>query len=385
MLKKGFLFIIAFSMILCVTACSKQRPDVVVTSDLQSDGQFADSASVVKTEDGYYYLTQDGSDKLMFYDAQTAKSVVVCNKVNCSHKDGDASCNACFTSSVNFYYGDSLTYYDGSLYMVHNNKSESGIATFYLTKVSIDGSQREDVLELCNSTNEMLSILCEIYNGYIYYTVPDVGSLEEGIATLSRKKLKNSSEEEIVFEYKGLFPLIQSIKGFGGHIYFQAVAMSEKEEQNFYGDLYSYDIATNQTSLLIEASYRAYTFVDDMILYDDIDNIKSYNLKTKEEDIFLNEGNIDISYDGKYIYIDNWLQFLESDDYTNRSIRIFDLNGSLIDEIPFPHSDLCYFGDSEYLFAEISEYTDSNRNIILNMFDKSQIGTGKYEWIPLKE
>ena len=63
-----------------------------------------------------------------------------------------------------------------------------------------------------------------------------------------------------------------------------------------------------------------------------------------------------------------------------------DLEGNLVDSIQVVSSQDSIFGDENYLFQmfdlneDLSEKADM---AVIKAFDKSQIGTGKHEWIEL--
>ena len=80
------------------------------------------------------------------------------------------------------------------------------------------------------------------------------------------------------------------------------------------------------------------------------------------------DGVVKSSYDGRYIYIDNFSE-------ENRKVYIYDTSGNYVDEISIEQrgADVC-FGDDRWLFVFGGKKT---------VIDKSQIGTGRFDTIDI--
>ena len=108
-------------------------------------------------------------------------------------------------------------------------------------------------------------------------------------------------------------------------------------------------------------------------------------IKTGEEKKFFTcEYPVYISYDGKYLYAEACSGMVEN--YDEHFVYVLDLEKNLVDSIQVASSQDCYFGDENYLFQMFDLNDDLSNKAdmaVMRAFDKSQIGTGKYEWIEL--
>ena len=110
-----------------------------------------------------------------------------------------------------------------------------------------------------------------------------------------------------------------------------------------------------------------------------------YNMDTKENRLLYTfDYPIYLSYDGKYLYGDlNVGYYGLSGDL--HYIYVLDLEGKLVDKIKVLSMRTCSFGDDKYLFQwfDLDENLEPLEIPFIKAFDKSQIGTGKQEWIEL--
>ena len=128
----------------------------------------------------------------------------------------------------------------------------------------------------------------------------------------------------------------------------------------------------------------SYVVVDDNIYYASDGKVFRFNPVNKSTDEIYDVGeDVYLSYDGAYIYAETPTMY---ENFNKHYIYVIDTDGNLIDSIYAPSSRDCYFGDSDYLFQmfDLEDDLETKSKIpVIKAYDKSQVGTGKAEWIEL--
>lgn len=251
------------------------------------------------TDAGEVLYCFSGKNWLCYFDKSTGGYGIVCAKPDCEHSNDE--CNA----FVNQTWG--TQYYDGYLYTVTAIELK-------LLKISLDGSQREELGQLADieSANTLIWV---IHRGYIYYCYTwDVGTEEDNYYLnnsncIYRRALDKDSEPECILA----FPLLSNIyecqfTATGSYVYMKVPTADDTT-----GRLYRYNTENDTLEWFKEwGDEISGVFVDDnKIFYSENNrsekttNIYEYDNETGEKNIFCKvNGLVDgIKYDNDFIYI----------------------------------------------------------------------------------
>lgn len=348
-----------------------------------------------RTDNGYYYfdnsyLHSNNSKSvtyLMYFDEETETTVPVCNRTDCTHT-ADEDCDAIFgTFEDEQMCGDPdyLWYYNNNLYtMIGFWNEELNIQTFDIYQISLDGSTRTKLFTLIEGCNEF-NIYC--HRGWIYASFV----MDEDTVNFYRAELKKGAKPQLLYECTGVDSSLGDFQPYETGIVFLEFYYNDESRESVTETLRYYNPVTGEITDLMnvpEVDFD-YVIIDDIIYYQVGLDMYTYNIETGEttEITALNEP-VFLSYDGKYIYGEVCTAFLngEREDFTGHCVYVLDFSGNILDRIQINSSHLCFFGDENYLFHIFdSDYdsTGANKMPIIKAFDKSQIGTGVYEWIEL--
>lgn len=318
------------------------------------------SREIAAASEGYYIFSQmDNGNILMYIDKESKEYLPVCSMAECQHNSKD--CDAYFGEFIS-----GLVCYEGSLFTeLCELDRDTGTWNFSLYRISMDGSVRKKVFDMYSSIGDPVMPEFMIHRGFVYYNVMD------GEDSYLYKRGLDSDESSIV--YKGGFSDINIFCGYGDGVLLSTVSNNNHRVlyySNIDDEMYEITDGVNW-SFAIEDSYMFCT---------DNEGLKKINLKNMEIEIITENisGPVEVSADGKYIYIDNLNAVYNENDLSGRKIEIFDLAGKYIDCINLSEQyNMTCFGDENYLFFR---FNDSEISIL----DKSQIGTGIYEWIECK-
>ncbi|MBQ9885481.1 MAG: hypothetical protein IJM37_01275 [Lachnospiraceae bacterium] len=323
----------------------------------ETDNQyyFSEYSGLVAVDGGYY---KNYGGFLYFFDKKSKENHPVCSNLSCDHK----------TENCDAYLGDAsyLQYYEGYLYYViydYDNKEA------ILYRKSPDGSVVEKIGELLRA--DLIPDIT-IHRGYAYFAWDSKND-----STLYRIKLKKDAVREKLFVYDAKFdPSIYRIKGYGDGVMFETSYYLNNDYTGAVFNLYYYDSGENAVKLVKVDTGGDYIIADGMVYYYKGDGVYQYDISTRTESMFYPiEEMVFVSYDGRYLYLNNeyalnWEQISERE----HRVYVVDMNGQLIDTIPVPEY-ICYYGDKDYLFQSMA--------MGYQMLDKTQLGTGKQEWIKI--
>ncbi|MBQ9886041.1 MAG: hypothetical protein IJM37_04165 [Lachnospiraceae bacterium] len=337
---------------------------------------------IARVEKGYYYLGNDVENNctyLMYFDEDTQKAVPVCNKAECSHK-ATSDCDAVFSLDLIEGIGTpgGLWYYEGDLYTIINKfDPKTRLTSCDIYQINIDGSKRIKYIELFKIESPGFVPYC--HRGYLYIALHN-GEKE---IDLYRVKLEKGAELEQIYTFKAEDATIAYYQPYKKGIAFKCFSME--------GDkpvicVRYYDAETNEiTELVSGLNDRSYRIIDNKYYYMIDKDLYVYNMDTKESrQLYSFDYPVYLSYDGKYLYGDVCTDalLLPADEHY---IYVLDTEGNLVDKIQAVSNCICSFGDEKYLF----QMFDLNENLVrldesvIKAFVKSQIGTGKQEWIEL--
>ena len=279
----------------------------------------------------------------------------VCSQIDCSHDTED--CDAYI------YSGSALRYYDGYLYYVVVHGRNENV----LYRRALDGSRIEKVCDLISSEDILVTEL-GIHRGYMLYSVME----SEDSCALYKVDLSKKKNEKI-YTYKAFYADLYRFIGYGDGVLFVRLCALDKEYSEFKCDLCYYDYTDNKVSVIVENRVGDYAVAADNIYYYSDGGVYRYDIKSGSEELFYTvDEPVFVSYDGKYLYLDNgWAYNLELIDGSECRIYIVDMDGKLMDTVPQNEYYTCY-GDADYMFQ-----TTLNG---IGYFDKSKIGTPDNAW-----
>ncbi|MGN0351531.1 MAG: hypothetical protein ACI4ES_07755 [Roseburia sp.] len=360
MRKEGMVaIIILFAMLL--GACGKENlagmeNPLEVTENIEAQNGWSLWQNYGSTESGYY-IFDENTDLVMFWDAETKEYVPLCNKPECAHDD--ENCNAYFSSEE--YKPGVMKCYGTSLYL--EAIKEDGI---YLEQVSADGATRKTLCRLTENKEENIGNII-LHHGAAYYEIETLDVTNGNEAYVYKILLEEDAKPEVVDSFSGIGATFSGIYGYENKIYLLHTWISEEYEvetaegmnSGLFHELYSYDIETGEKQLLSQ------------------ENIISYDVDTKAGKIYyclvggnvyqmdLDGKNVKLVYDTEgafpmgtirvtdgYIYLDNWLSKLNALEEENK-LYVLSSEGTLIKEIE-KKTDAYYqlaLGDDNYIFT----------------------------------
>lgn len=366
------------------------------------------------SKDGYYsiYNNEDGITNIMYVDYKTRKQIYLCDKLECNH-DNDKC-----TSYIDFKYAAMekiLLCDDKYLYLItseHNNTNGISTSISYgdlgainedqpttIYRMNLDGSNKKKLVTL--NTGELLANNFFTDGNYIYgiamknstvildddnsYTDNDSCRLI-GISNDSGE-VKEISTWNSDWSILGVFNnkvIVKQLK------FNKELTVEDKTDEEKYKELLSnaediilaFDIKTREFEELISNKsnndYYYNMYGKDIFYYSyNGDKIMSFDLNTKEENVFLESkySNIQQIYDG-YIISSDW-----SDDNNasylinidNKSINEFNLikNNGFPVNIIAESKDLFFVEsncdiESEYVeWAGVTQEVETNRQYSL--------------------
>lgn len=351
-----------------------------IALNLETDSQnYFNTKAMVSVGTGYYYsvINEDYDDVLMYYDKENGVSLPVCQRTDCEHVDDN--CDACFTSDM--YYDEfngELWYYENELYYLSSEQNDESI-TFILNTLSMDGSTRTIVREVCTQYYEgggIISPVITLHRGYMYYVVVD----GDGVS-LYKSGIDEKAEPIELCRCAGFYNEIAGVQGFGDGVIFECVYSEEELEDilDVKGKLFYYNYETGELSLLAEGIIGGFAVTEDSVIYTDRKDMLMYNIANRTAKVIVTYEIDDASYDGNYIYLDNFRECINgATDWNKRKIDVYETDGTYVDTIrPFANDGISLFGDEDYFFMNCR---GNDGEYVLYKFDKSQIGTGKSEW-----
>ena len=376
--KKVFLIILA----VCITylqSCKNISDEGYTSGDLKGEEyqegydyqKYFTSTKICRSDQGYYFFR---TPYLFFFDETSGKTVKVCGLPDCNHND--SSCNAYFDPML--FNTNSIWFYNNQLYI--EGAEEKNSKSHFLYQLSLDGSKRKQICYLFKTEENYVDFSLIIHRDFAYYCNYGKNDLTNDSCTLYRVKLTEGSKPEEMHHYKGIGASIFRIRGYGNDIYFQTGEYEDRQGNSYSSGFYRINISSKKVEAIAEDFWPNDYFADGNYLYyfSKDNQLIRMDLNTKETaEIYQAVCRSYISYDGKYLYIDNGMDLLiHQKDLSSREICVLDMTGKQIDTIALPNVTECFFGDSKYLFAIF--------NNEMKAFDKTQIGEKTKEWLLLQ-
>ncbi len=226
------------------------------------------NATVMKTEQGYYYYS-DSEKGFRYYDPATGKDMFLCNKPECRH-DGNEFCAA----TNDKYVIDRVTLYGGKLFATAIEQTETQIL-YHLLAIALDGSELDEVVTFL--TLEKTGVEPAIIFGerelYLHRNMAMVPMLLTGnengyhgtaIINLDTKEVTYLDEEPL----SGDNVEITDITAYGDYIYY-----CKKEGKKTVLHRYNITNGTDETHKLLVGFKGNYVVQDDnTVVYTKSDN-----------------------------------------------------------------------------------------------------------------
>lgn len=399
MKKSIALILIVVLSMSALSGCSSKNKTTVSLNGAEDDSQSywnIFNHVFARGEKGYYFVeTKDLPDKnvirgdfVQYMDEETGKYTYLCGKPDCNHNNTD--CNAYLNTLT--YSGDKIYYYDGSIYLMENDKGEGLV---YLVRMKADGSARERLFDIgvLGGVNEHYNLTFLDGSVYIYQRQGSVTGLSENTAKIRRRSL-DGKEDEVIYEYTGMGAVTYALKGYGDKLFF-VVEEEKRKEQNsqvvtyVHQGLFVYDSKSKEVVKYIDKDISDYTIdtkTNQLYYYVVKDGLYIMNMEdNKSKKIYSYEkGQTDIcqlSFDGKYLYMSNELYpviYLEKP--KSYELYVMNQDGNILNQVSTTGPFSMYFGDDKYLFSTGGL---SEGNNIIKYIKKSEILTQK-EWTTLK-
>ena len=309
-------------------------------------------------EHGYYYMFRAGYDKLLTHiDVETGECIPVCNQPQCSHDN--TKCPAVFEG-----YIDEMYCYDGKLYFIKYSNEGKAI----LVQTKIDGTDRKELFEIGSAPEDKVRLYnLAFYDNYVYIysssgncTHTFDGSMQISI----RKRSLDGKEDTKIITSDEENSIFDALKVYGGNLFFvythTAFNKETRKNETTSEGLFCYNSYTGKVGKIIDKRISDCTVDEEnRVLYYYVINegLYKYEFDTGVDKLIYkadrNTALCQVSYDGKYIYLDNgrWYIFTRDNDLSAK-IWVLDSYGKELNVIDNAGISPSYFGDSESLFSE---------------------------------
>jgi len=337
---------------------------------------------LARCEGGYYFMSSGiGNNLLRYMDADTHEVYPVCSKPNCSHGRLEKECDALMDE----YMENAVYYYNGLVYLLSNSGD--------LVSMSTDGSVKKKIGRVCSFNREMdmMGDMLVFYDKYVYaYDINQhIGMEEEYTETITKYDLNTGENLGDVVSYTGVGSGISNVRIYGNKMLFTITSLRSKGKSDngrntldyqFEG-LYVYDCDTSELGIVVDKPVTDYCVIADKneiiyFVYKDgfysLNTVDGTEKKLKENEE--NEQIIYMSYDGRYVYADNFRWYLAASWAglpVERRCVYYDKDFSEIGRID--ESKVGYyifFGDESTMFYDTSDA--SQEYISMGYIDKQQ-------------
>ena len=293
---------------------------------------------------GFYYV-DPVSELLYFYDYKAKKSVPVCNKPDCEHRSGNdqyggvvrtigdpqaqaefdtkpTDCNAFITG-----YGN-LTIYKNRIFFDSRDDSDLLSSKHSICSMNLDGTDRKIELQNYLNVTDDFGVVTVHFSGdkLFYNNYPDEDYEEFNMIDLGTKKITKLYKFGIFEEYPD-FP-----NQYQENVYYIRWKSVDFDNPNYSGTLYKYSLVTKKTTAIYTGPISGYTFVKDQIYFSNKKSICKMSLDGKNvTPLFDAPGNLEVRYDGKYLYLDD--EEFNSNKADHSPILVTKLDGTKVDSI----------------------------------------------------
>ena len=396
MLKR--IIILPFLLIILLCGCSS-TPNIsqgevynhLTDSQIVQTKYSAYAYNTAKSESGYYSYSRNF---IYYTDESSMETTPLCVKPNCMHNSD--SCNAYLGAIYSIVYNDGYLYYnmDGSI------EQEYLGTQFY--RMSPDGTQKEKLVYFENRITDWT-----IHRGYLYYVSVDYQLSEYGSTVAStnsdayvyRLSVKDfNAKPELIYQDSEIKfdPSISGVIGFGENLYFMSTGQIDEGIDSFVMKSIKLNISDFSSEEMRVSDGRILVYpnlLGDSLVFQCEKNkngqIEYYSTDFNGDNpkLILAIDEFERAFaDGKYLYVDNKLEFsIANPDYDKieqiRRFKVYDQNINLIDEVYFDGSNACSWeflpvDDKVFLFVGKA----SDESVVVFSYDKSQLGNINGVW-----
>ena len=341
---------------------------------------------VLILSNGFYFV--NSLDMLYFYDYKVKKSVPVCNKPDCEHRSssnedgsfleiiGDPAAQAEWgtkRTDCNAYmcgHGN-LTIYKERLYFsaVSNNDFMSMNRSLYSMKM--DGTDRRVEIEDYFITTTENSGGMFFFSGdkFFFTNMKNENQETMQMIDLGTKKYTTLFTCNISKKYSDFPTLYQN------SIYYILWNAYNPDNPQYTGTLYKYSLKTKKTTAIYTGDIAGYTFVKNQIYFSNGKTICKMSLDGKDcTPVFDAHGNLDVCFDGKYLYLDQDEFSVTNEQPESHPILVTKLDGTKVDSMD-PISGNPIYGDQKiFLYNYAHSEKDFNIHHRIVMFNKDDLG-----------
>lgn len=392
------LVLIVFTVVMVFFGCGENNIgdyDTIAKDyyDYTTDSQLVNSLStwnsnIAKSEYGYYILI---GKRIYYIEKETMTAVPLCGKPNCMHID--ANCNA-YVGAV-----DSICYSNDYIYFVSVAGDDQDFEGAYLTKMSVDGSQKENILYMDIYPTDWI-----IHRGFFYYSIKkyrfneytkleDINYADCYILRYSTEKSDDESESIYYADEIEKDAQILNLVAYGNNLYFELYGMARDNKsvevrKSVKMNLKDYSVSEMLSPTGYSLSQPMY--LDGMLVFSSGEKNEDKYLYYKTdfngcnpEYFFETYEGENIVCDGKYLYVDNYYtlsmpHLFPEDDPVNRDVRYitaYDSKLNKIDEFSLGGGSattwhLFPVDDQLFLFGGESDSGD-----VIFYYDKNELGT----------
>ncbi len=381
------MLVLVLSMILTV-GCKEKGTSIDIKDDnLDVSQTYFKSHQVAKGEKGYYFMEEMG--KYLLYMDETTKEVIpLCSKAECTHSDKNCDANI---RGAHFDY--CIYYYNNKLYWLTN---DSGMVK--LMECAADGSGRKIIGELYPYNMESDEAELIFAGEYMYFTENGVTLTDKERSIFLKKMSLKDGTVKTVYEYSDINCAILRLRAYSGKVYFTITSVNKSDNDTFKTigkGLFAIDVQSDKTEQVIKDDVRDYCIdTANKALYYYVFNEGLYVQRNTDTELIYKAteqtGYCELSYDGKYVYMDNtgWKiyskHFMGLDYDITGVIWIYD-NGVLKTSIDVKGQNFLAFfnGDEDYFFAQRKPDNDSQVKMAgVSFFSKKEFfETGKINWM----
>lgn len=376
--RRIFSLFLCFSLMFTFSACKPNYDALPDSYNKETDYPYSfismNEIAIAPAENGYYYIK---GDFLFFLDGTSKEMAVVCNRPDCKHQYETDSKEVW---KCDGYLGGAMfrnvQVYEGAVYALTKGSTENDVLDLgtgdKLTKISLDGTKREDIRPVSITYGGSAQPL-RIHRGYAYY----IEISKEGEALYRFPLNDPQTKVEMVYSVDGS---IGKFIPYGNHVYIQAE-----------GDILDYSITENQVYLLKEKYSLGGIYKDQLLVRSNDHPIEEpptgeYELldrNTKELSPFISLNTKDSS-DVVYLDTDS-KQFFEwrisfADVFGENYVEAPTYQFSVLDEqgtiqfsspVSLLRNNVIVFapGDERFAFVESVDYYETG-NVMLDLIDK---------------
>lgn len=398
-------FIIVLLLVL-VTGCTKKGTTKISSLHPTNGNSIWDYASgnqpylqdwherILMQEAGFYFV-DPGKLMLYYYDYDKKKSIPVCCKPDCEHLSGvredgsqlkiigddqlaaqyktpEATCDAYLG-----YGSGNITCVNGRLYYDSRDDSDILSVGHSICSISMDGSDRR--IEKRNYLNQEANaapITIHFADGKVFFNT-NKDEIKSDLKVIDLISKKETTIVSVDTRNYSLDPPTMYHK----KAYYILWDNQSTSTDPFYGTLYQYSFDTHKSKAIYKGIIAGYTFVNDLIYFSDKTSICSIPLDGgKINKIFDAPKAYAISFDGKYLYLDDQFFSLERslNLETYNPIQVTKLDGTKIDNIE--QFGIAVYGDQNIYFVHYSKNINFYALAILN---KSELGKAHHFYDPI--